>query len=190
MDKKYFAYIDGEQAGPYELNQLIDAGVHPSTYVWCKGMDDWRRADEVSEIRDLFLHHLNKKIETSINEPEPETVIPEEVIPEKEAQSPPRFRMNRFGVDLPEPDQIASDTSQPPQISMAVAVLTFLFCFWPAGIPAMYFTYKARKTWMAAKDNEELRKKAHDYARLAKMWIGLSISIGLIVWAVLLSYYL
>ncbi|MDE6143194.1 MAG: DUF4339 domain-containing protein, partial [Muribaculaceae bacterium] len=34
---KYFAIIDGEQKGPFELEELADAGVRPSTYVWCKG---------------------------------------------------------------------------------------------------------------------------------------------------------
>lgn len=45
---RYFAMIDGERRGPFELSQLADAGVRPGTYVWCKGMDDWEKAEDVA----------------------------------------------------------------------------------------------------------------------------------------------
>ncbi len=42
---RYFAMIDGERRGPFGLDELADAGVRPDTYVWCKGMSDWEKAE-------------------------------------------------------------------------------------------------------------------------------------------------
>lgn len=47
---RYFAMIDGERRGPFELDALADVGVRPDTYVWCKGMADWEKAEDVAEI--------------------------------------------------------------------------------------------------------------------------------------------
>ena len=37
---KYYAMIDGERRGPYELDRLAEAGVRPETYVY--GVRVWR----------------------------------------------------------------------------------------------------------------------------------------------------
>lgn len=195
MENKYYAYIDDRQVGPLDLNQLADAGVRPSTYIWCKGMDDWQRADEVEEVRNLFLQHLNRRRET--REEKRPAPLPEQQRPSdyfntgssgapKEDERPPKFRFGRFGVDLPEPDQIGPDTNNPPQVSMVLAVLALLLCFWPTAIVAIYFTHKAQKTWNGANGNEDMKKRAHDYARLAKMWLGFSVAFGIIAWSVIL----
>lgn len=51
---KIFAMIDGQQVGPLELDEIVEAGVRPDTYVWCKGMADWQRAAEVPDICRYF----------------------------------------------------------------------------------------------------------------------------------------
>ncbi len=55
---KYFAMIDGQRTGPWELWQLPEAGVTPDTYVWCKGMTDWRKAEVVADVCRYYRQHL------------------------------------------------------------------------------------------------------------------------------------
>ena len=194
MPPKYFVFIDGDQTGPFSLDQLTGIGLHPGSYVWCKGMDDWQRADSVEEIRNLFRHHLATK-----SEPEIETVIPEE-IPNRQAtyQNPrgeeteaPKTR--RPGFPLPEVEREV-DLNQPPQVSMTLAVLSLLFCFPITGFVAVFFAYKAQKTWESAlkgdaksSDSEALKRQAHEYERMAKMWLGLTVAFGIIFWTLVFS---
>ena len=42
MATRYYAMIDGVQKGPYTLEELPLAGVRPSNYIWCKGLQDWQ----------------------------------------------------------------------------------------------------------------------------------------------------
>lgn len=46
--------ISGRQVGPLELEQIVEAGVRPDTYVWCKGMSDWQKASDVPDICRYF----------------------------------------------------------------------------------------------------------------------------------------
>ena len=185
-NNKYFAFIEGNQVGPFELHQLAEAGVRPSTYVWCKGMDDWQRADSVPEVRDMFLNHLHHKQEVSVEEipvAEVEEVRPDSSEPQTESR--PRFR----GIPpQPEPE---IDLNSPPQVSMTLAVLSLLLCFVPTGIVAVFYTYKALKCWNQSSqpgaDFEDLRKKSHEYERLSKMWLGLTVAFGIIFWTLLFS---
>lgn len=191
---KYFAFIDGEQRGPFEPTQLIEAGVRPSTYVWCKEMDDWHRADEVEEIRNIFRRHItlhqspNTPTSKHPNTPtpphphSPTSQSPNTPTPDQ----PPRF-------PFPQSVEPEPDYDSPPSVSMTLAVMSLIFCFIPTGIVAVVFTYKAQKTWEESigshpsKPVEELRRQAHEYARLAKMWLGFSVAFGIIAWTLLFS---
>ena len=192
-NRQYYIFTDGEQRGPYELDKLIEAGVRPSTYVWCKTMDDWERADSVEEIRELFRRHL-KRVKENGREPQevqPAAVVtpvpfqPDATRHETEEERPQRFP---FPADV----ESEPDYNRPPQVSMTLAVLSLLLCFPPAGIAAVVFAYKAQKSWEqslkpGASDVEELRKKAHEYERLAKMWLGLTVALGIIAWTLIFS---
>lgn len=183
MSQKYFAFIDGRQLGPFELNQLVEAGVRPSTYVWCKGMPDWDRADKVEEIRDLFRHHIEEKM--VVREPESSPAV--EVDRKPEPSESPALRFGR----IPEPVEQEADINTPPQVSMTLAILSLILCFPLTGIAAVYFAYKAQRSWNESskykEKSEELKKKSHEYERLAKMWLGLTVAFGLIFWTFLFS---
>lgn len=190
MPPKYFAFIDGEQKGPFSLDQLADAGVRPSTYVWCKGMDDWDRADHVEEIRNLFRHHIQRKQTEKLEQPaNPQVQQPGNTA---EGEQPPTMRF-----PLP-PQEEEVDLNRPPQVSMTLAVMSLILCFLPTGIAAVYFTYRAQKTWEKAlgggkkeeerrESEEEIKKQAHEYERLSKMWLGLTVAFGIIFWTLVFS---
>ena len=190
MAPKYFAFIDGNQQGPFDLYDLKSAAVRPSTYVWCKGMDDWKRADEVEEIRNLFRRHLEDQKEQSVINPPADAPIKEEnPVPQPE-EKPEQIRFGRIPASV-EPEV---DINNPPQVSMTLAVLSLILCFPPSGIAAVVFAWKAQKTWEEANRNEKtkedmdtLKRQSHEYARLAKMWLGLTVAFGIIFWTLIFS---
>ncbi len=52
--KKWYLYKDNQQTGPFSADDLLTQGVTPQTYIWCAGMDGWKTALEVAELRHLF----------------------------------------------------------------------------------------------------------------------------------------
>lgn len=51
-----FFIIDrnGQQAGPFSFNQLVQKGISPETLVWKQGMADWTPAWKVEELRAVL----------------------------------------------------------------------------------------------------------------------------------------
>ena len=51
-----FFIIDhnGQQAGPYSFDQLVQKGISPETLVWKQGMADWTPAWKVEELRAVL----------------------------------------------------------------------------------------------------------------------------------------
>ena len=193
---KYYAFINGEQKGPFSIDELFENDVRPSTYVWCKEMDDWQQAKTIPEIRDAFRTHVeNNRAESQTQADTGGDVAQEE--PDL-SNVPQSFRgiVRRSGTIPGPPENTDPDTSQPPQVSMALAIISLLLCFFPTGIAAVIFTYRSQKTWQkaiqsdipASKDKSDLRAKAHDYARLAKMWLGITVALGFICWTLIISY--
>ncbi len=50
----YFIIINGQPAGPYDLNALVAQGLTPASTVWCEGMSDWAPASTVPELAEYF----------------------------------------------------------------------------------------------------------------------------------------
>lgn len=175
---KYFAMIDGEQKGPLALHDLPDAGVRPDTYVWCKGMDNWRRAREVADISRFYRQRISDlmhptalpaKVTTTTPDDHPETGMP---------------RFDRFlqqtgehgaPAKIPEPDY-----SQPPRTMLVESVLLTIFCFPLTGFVAIYYALLTRKEW-----NKGNPKEAHEFSRRAKMWAGITFFLGIMLYAFL-----
>ncbi len=54
---QYWINQNGQQSGPYTLEQLQTMTLHSTdTYVWHKGMDGWMRIDKVPELAHLVAH--------------------------------------------------------------------------------------------------------------------------------------
>lgn len=178
---KYYAIIDGEQSGPYTLDELADKGIGPDTYVWSKGMSDWERADEVADICRYYRQRLSRlqhpaplapAIPTTTSEPEPVT----DPLPDPAEHDP----------DLP-----------PPHGMLLAAILATIFCFPFTGVIAIYYSVKARNAWQESqrarsdfsaplynnREREDLRSLMADAVRYAKMWTGISVFLGFLLYA-------
>lgn len=190
MAVKYYAMIDGRQKGPYALEELPGAGVRPSTYIWCKGMSDWQKAEDNADVCRLFRNHLYDLMHPGRD------VVPEDKqanagpdntdsrwkIQPDQPKDPHASRFDAFlqqaGEDkLPSLEEIESreDTSKPPMSMVGYAWLVTIFCCIPTGIVALVFAYKSKSYWKKGD-----KKGAYDYNRKAKMWTGISFCLGLI----------
>ena len=197
---KYYAFIDGEQQGPFDLDQLKEIGLRPTIYVWCKGMDDWQQALEVPEVCRLFRQHIaglmhpsqTQEIAPAVVAPAPEAPSQQTPSPEDPQEKaledvPLKFRgdVRKSGTTPGPPIDTTPDINQPPQFSLTLAILSMLLCFIPTGIAAVIFAYKAQRSWQLSageqgENQQQLRRNAHEYARQSKMWTGITVSLGLL----------
>lgn len=198
---KYFAIIDGKKCGPFELNDLPAAGVRPSTYVWCKGMPDWEKAEDVADICRLYRGRLYDLLHPSA----PVAEAPSYSGDTPSEGAPSRFDNILQDTRLPSIEEIDSrqDMTKAPVNMLPAAILVTLLFFPPLGIFAIYFAVASRRCWkkageISASENiktnsqgdisaSDWRRLAHDYCRAAKMWTGITFFIGLILYGFLLS---
>jgi hypothetical protein len=61
MEKKYWIRINNENKGPYTISELISKNVQLDSYVWEKSFENWKKASEITEIRDLLTYNNHHK---------------------------------------------------------------------------------------------------------------------------------
>lgn len=49
--KKYYVIVNGEQKGPFSIEELSSKYLTEDMPVWCEGMDTWQKAGEVTELK-------------------------------------------------------------------------------------------------------------------------------------------
>lgn len=176
---KYYAMIGGEQRGPFTLDELVGAGVRPQTYVWCRGMNDWERAEDVADICRYFrvrLHDLMHPGNPTVNESRSESQAPDSY------ESSGMTLRGLSDSALPSVEEISEpanpDKRPASMLGLAIAA-TIIFPF--LGWIALRSALACRKAW-----RQDMKKEAHDLSTAAKMWSGISLFMGLILWTTLL----
>ncbi|HOY30661.1 MAG TPA: DUF4339 domain-containing protein [Bacteroidales bacterium] len=53
--KQYFIHDGQSQQGPFDLEQLKSTKISKDYMVWCEGMDTWKPAGEIEELKSLFV---------------------------------------------------------------------------------------------------------------------------------------
>jgi hypothetical protein len=76
----YHIAIDGQQKGPYTLDELWTVDFAPDSLVWREGMADWQRADAVPDLRVIL---AGKVPPEPVPESEPEPDVFEVKIPDE-----------------------------------------------------------------------------------------------------------
>lgn len=180
---RYFAIIEGEQRGPYTLEELEEAGVGPDTYVWCKSMTDWQQAGEVADICRYFRRTLADRMHPS-SPSDIQSSSPADAEDEY-ADVPLRWRgiIRRHGVPAsmnPEPEP---DTSTPPRTWTVEAVLALILCCPLTGAVALYFALHCRRLWNAGKKEE-----AHKASDMARLWVLITIVAGCFLSALMIKF--
>lgn len=200
MAVRYFARINKRQVGPMTMTELLNAGIRPDTYVWCKGMADWQRASEIPDICRAMRRALSG-FDPETGEPrDVEPTEQQDVEPSKfDPSRPPRNRAEmaeflRQAIEEAEANARPDYTIPPQGVSMFMAVLATILCFPLTGLVAIWFAYKCRSDWtksrqegIRASEREELQRSAHDNARLYRMMIGITFCLGIIMVGMALS---
>lgn len=64
---KYFIIENGQQAGPFDINQLAQKSITSKTLVWAEGMEEWTPAWKVQELRPIIdgTYHAAETEETN-----------------------------------------------------------------------------------------------------------------------------
>lgn len=54
--KHYFASINNKKLGPFSIKELQFQNINCDTLIWTKGLDDWKKASEISECEKLLIN--------------------------------------------------------------------------------------------------------------------------------------
>lgn len=185
---KYYIRIKGEQRGPFPLDQLPQEGVRPTTYVWCDGMDDWEKAENVAEICRLFRNRI-------LNLMHPGSVIAEQqrfAAPDLPLKTTTDASPSRYDRHLPDGEQLPSiedieareDHTRRPASMILPSIVATILCL-PIGAVGLFYAIKSRKMWQKGE-----KDAAYESCRSAKMWSGIAFFMGMILLAFLFRFYL
>lgn len=67
--KKYYLHNGTENIGPFDLEELKSRSITKNTQVWCKGMEDWKNANEIEELKTILAvvpPPIGKKVVTNM----------------------------------------------------------------------------------------------------------------------------
>lgn len=191
---KFFAIIDGERRGPFTLEELEGAGVGPDTYVWCKGMQKWRRARHVADVCRYWRQRLSGTHASQQPVAAPVVEHPSQTNDGKDTSD--RIWLRSVRSFDPAEGEPGVDIEQPPRNLVVPAVLVTLLCMPLTGFVAIYFCARSRGLWaravtgkdLSAEDVKRLKRESHDAVRSAKMWIGITFFLGVIAQGFMMRY--
>lgn len=179
---KYFAQIDGKQVGPLTLEDLPASGLRPTTYVWCKGMNDWRQAREVADICRYYRNYI-----TDLQHPKPSTpdnsTTAQLPTADIDNNTPIKFRRFISADDIGAKVDAIEDINNPPKTWLTLAIIASIFCFFPTGLIAIFMHYQSKRLWLSGD-----KEGSHEAARKSKIWTGLTLCIGAILLALLIRF--
>lgn len=64
---EFFIIENGQQAGPFSLNQLVEKKISAETLVWAQGMADWTPAWKVDDLKLVLEEIERQKVQASAN---------------------------------------------------------------------------------------------------------------------------
>lgn len=158
MKQYYYVNKYGQQAGPIPVGQFSACGIMKETLVWCEGMSEWKKAEEVEELKHLFA---------------PAAITPPPLQPSGMPQPPVAPGSNGAGIPTADP------TGQCPDNYLVWTILTTILCCWPLGIPGIVYATKVEKLWRAGDT-----AGAQQAAEQAKMWCFISLGGGVLTFIV------
>ncbi|MCM1319276.1 MAG: GYF domain-containing protein [Muribaculaceae bacterium] len=188
---KYYAIINDEQIGPMELPELVERGLMPETYVWCKGMDDWKQANEVADICRFFRNRIFDLMHPTVSSDDTPTERAQ-VMPMADEDYKGLKRRDFYQAvgeqiqqTYTDPDQEKMSQGVPPTSMPTWVLVLGIILFFPLGIPAVILSKKAKKQWHAGMVEDSFHTAA-----LSKMYAGLALSLGVVAYTALIQWVL
>lgn len=187
-----YVIFNGQQYGPYQMDELRRMPVTPQTPVWYEGLPDWTEAGMAPATRLLFEAPQPAPSQALCDDRLPDPPYPDgtcDPLPEPpypaENSGPlpePPYPMDGAG----EPTQCGPENCQPrrdPGSYMAISILLTIFCCLPFGIVACI---------KSAGVSDCLAKGDYDGAwrnsRSALTWIWVSLICGVLCYVGLLIF--
>ena len=145
---KYYIAENGQQAGPFELNELLLHGLTVNSLVWCEGMPSWVSANQVPELMALLSGQTFNPtgIDTQLPQMPPMGEVQLPQVPPFGGQPQQPTQPTTYGQNPPNqpyaPPQYGPSTNQPNQMMpknwltecIIVTVLSALCCCNPIGL--------------------------------------------------------
>ena len=162
LTMQYWLHIDGTQHGPFQMEELVKAGITPDTYVWREGLEDWIMAKELDELAILFT--------------EPETAQNDfGNVPLPGTATPPAIPSQPLYVVSSQPF-----TPPCPPTNLVWGIIVTVLCCQIFGIVAIIYATQVKTKYAMGQ-----YEKAVKYSENAALWCKLGIAFGL-VW---LTFY-
>ena len=195
---KYYIAENGQQAGPFEPNELLLHGLTVNSLVWCEGMPSWTSASQVPELMALLSGQTFNPGNVDMQLPPVPPVgnpMPQQV-PPFGGQQPQPTQPTTYG----QPNQpyaqpqYGPSSNQPQQVMpktwftecLIVTILSALCCCNPVGLfTGIYSIVKANSS-----KNKYMRGDVSGSATdgaTAKKWMIITIVVGL-VWSCIQAY--
>lgn len=156
---EFWFIINGEQSGPYTLEQASDLPFRANSPAWKTGLPQWVTADQIPELADILAQR-----ESAVAESQP-------IRPTREYQE------YKWQQEQNTQTQVAEDAEERPSTYLVWSIIVTILCCIPFGVVAIIYSSKAgRKADMG--DYKGARKAAE----VAEWMIILAITLGL-VWS-------
>ncbi|MFV0522147.1 MAG: CD225/dispanin family protein [Mangrovibacterium sp.] len=156
MSNHFFYTKNGENFGPFSLEQLKVEQITTETRVWYAGLSDWIPAGEVEELNVLFQQEESNHTDFgSIPPPPPQTEY-------------------TYGNQTP-PLHAQTVPSYPPKSYLVGAILVTLFCCMPFGIVSIVQALHVESRFYAGDYAGSFRASMQ-----ARRWINISIIAALV----------
>ena len=205
---KYYIAENGQQAGPFEPNELLQHGLTVNSLVWCEGMANWTSASQVPELMAVLSGQppINVGTPTGIDTQLPPTppmggdVQLPQVPPFNNPQTTAPQQQAPYGTPYgqqgpySQPQYGPSNNTPSNQVmpktwlteSVLVTVLSFLcLCNVIAAIPGLIAIFKANSVKTKFMNGDI--QGANAASASAKKWV-LIAAVIMVVWSLIQGY--
>lgn len=161
MNTHFFYTKDGENFGPFSIEQLKKEGITPETLVWHAQLTDWTVASEVEELNELF-----KRADSNSN-----------TVPPPPKSSGEQYKNNQ----TPPPHH----NMYPPNNYLVGAILVTVFCCMPFGIVSIVHASRVENRFYMGD-----YAGAIESSRQARRWLNAAWISSLVLWVAYIFFYI
>lgn len=158
---KIFILVDGAQQGPYTHEQLQQMQLTPDTYVWYKGLPEWKRAGECEETAYLFGNTGAacdpQQAQGAAQAPQqPQGFAPAD---QQYQGQPQQYQAPQYQEPAEGYNQEPAEYDMPSQY-IVLAIIALVCCCPPCGVIALVFGSRVPLNWRLG-DYERARKDSN-----------------------------
>lgn len=167
---KYYIIQNGQQMGPYTIEQLRIYHVTPETDVWTEGMANWAKAKDIPALAPLFAGVAGGAM------PGATVVQPQGAVNSGQYQQTAGNQYQQASNNQYQQAQPSSYGGYPPKTWVVEAILVTLFCCMPFGVVGL-----VHATMVSLYYNRGEFEAAEQASKTAGKWVKIAFIIGLIV---------